>query len=150
MSNDNTKKKASPFAKKEITTANPVAEEQPKVVFYHESKVKPNQWLGKRTREDAFGEVEEDEHSGEAEEDSDLEDASMDDQESPEELQTSIVDSMRKEFIQLRSIMFAFLLQLTPRNSKSQTSLPSISLDLLQATQAKVEMVTKYLSDTSK
>lgn len=151
MSNDNTKKKATPFAKKEITTVNPVEEEQPKPTFFFENKLTgKKQWLGKRTREESFGVASEEEHSGEAEEDSDLEDASMDEADLPDESQESLVDCIQKEFTLLRSTMFVLILLQTSRNSKSAPSLPSISLDSLQAIQTKLEMVQKYLSDTSK
>lgn len=144
-------KAKSPFAKKESTLNSLPDLDNPKPTIWLEKPTNKNKWLGKRTREDAFGEEEappsEEEKDSVAEE-SDS-DAEMDEASQEESLELAI-SSVLKACTQLRSIMFASLCWAMSQPSASRKTTPSISLTSVQATEQLLEMVEKYLSGTSK
>lgn len=141
------KKSTSPFAKVESPPAGAIPKKsnqffenslakkkwQPLAVVHEEEDLSGSEEDGLDQEEDS------DQHSDEEMQD-------VDDQESV----LLAVDSLRKEFTQLKSIMFATFCLATSRTSTKSQPLPSISLESLQAHQTLLAMVEKYLSDTSK
>lgn len=144
-------KPKSPFAKKESALQSLPTELEPgKPLIWLEKPTNKNKWLGKRTREDAFGE--EEAPPSEEEKDSveeDHSDEEMDEASQEESLELAI-SSVLKACTQLRSIMFASLCWAMSQPSTSRKTTPSISLTSVQATEQLLEMVEKYLSGTSK
>lgn len=141
------KKTSSPFAKVESIPAGAIPKKSNQ--FFETANAKKKwQPMAEVVPEEGPSDSEED-GLDQDEDGSELSDQEMLDVEDQESL-VSAVDSLRKEFTQLKSIMFATFCLATSRTSaKSQPQL-SISLESLQAHQALLEMVEKYLSDTSK
>lgn len=150
------KKAKSPFAKKE-SDSQPLPDPTPKPKFplglLEKNGQHKKQWLGKRTREDAFGEEEEDsdlEDAQDSDASDEVSDVDMDEAPLQEEWLESALSSVLKEFTTLKSIMFASMVLAMSQLSTSRKTPPTISLTSLQETERLLETVAKYLSDTSK
>jgi len=146
---DAKKKSLSPFAKKESLSETAILE-KPTVWLESKTSRKPKwQATKQEAEEDVPSDLEEDgqDQDEDSEEPSDVE---MDELPLDAESLELAVASIKKEFTQLRSIMFALICWEMSRTSASKGKPSSISLQSLQEAQQLVEMVAKYLSDTSK